>query len=483
MKPQQQRSAITEFMAQVPLLKRNRHQPDLVPAPTPLAPLRRRRHLRRRLVYGLLGLGVFTGVVLALLPAPIPVDLAFIERGQLNVTVDVEGKTRVRERFVVAAPVAGRLSRIDLDAGDRVQKGQLIARIDPLPLDTKVREVQARLRELEAQLAGVETQRPKPEALSQAQAQIQAARAAQRRAEAKVEEAQAALEQARRDRQRAQELESTGAMARQQRENAELLETRRARELEAARHQVNQAIANVAAAQEALSLLQAQQRDPDYLIDVYQAQIVGAKAELANLVDEARRTEVRAPVAGHVMRVEQESARFIQEGDLLLELGDPTQLELVIDVLSADAVQIRPGTSIQIEHWGGDKPLRAKVRYVEPSAFTEVSALGVEEQRVNVIADFINPLPSLGDGYRVETRIVTWQDPDVLKVPLSALFRCEGKAWCTYVVEEGQAQQRQVAIAQRSQFEAVVQKGLNEGDQVILHPTEQITSGQAVSDR
>lgn len=437
----------------------------------------------RRLLYWLAGLGGATLLALAFRPTPIPVDLGQVQRGPLQVTVDAEGKTRVRDRFTIAAPVAGRLARIKLDPGDSIEQGTIVARIDPLPLNTKVREAQARLQELRAQLAGVETQRPKSAALAQAQAQIRAAIATQQQAEARLEDAKAALAQATRDRKRAQDLEAAGAQTRKVREDTELAETQRQQELEVAKNQVKGAIASVAAAQKALSVLQAEQQDPDYLQEVYRAQIASTESTLTNLADEARRTVVRAPVGGTVFRVMQESARFIQAGEPLLELGNATQLELVIDVLSADAVKVNPGALIHIDYWGGEQPLKAKVHYVEPSAFTEVSALGVDEQRVNVIANFTNPPRSLGDGYRVEAQIVVWEDPDALKVPLSALFRCGDQAWCTFVAEHGKAQRRQVVIGQRSNLEAVVEQGLQVGDQVILHPSDQIKAGQWIRDR
>ncbi|WP_299492305.1 HlyD family efflux transporter periplasmic adaptor subunit [Acaryochloris sp. IP29b_bin.137] len=441
------------------------------------------KRLPRRLPYWLLGLGVATLVALAFRPTPIAVDLGQVQRGPLQVTVDAEGKTRVLHRFTIAAPVAGRLARIDLDPGDPVQSGAVVARIDPLPLTTKVQEAQARLQELRAQLAGVETQRPKSAALAQAQAQIRAAIATQQQAEARLADAKAALAQATRDRKRAQDLEAAGAQTRKVREDAELAATQRQHELEVAQKQVQGAIATVAAAQKAFSVLKAEQQDPDYLLEVYRAQISSTESTLVNLADEARRTVVRAPVGGNVFRVLQESARFISAGEPLLELGDARQLELVIDVLSTDAVKIKPGAFIQVEHWGGPHPLQAQVRYVEPSAFTEVSALGVEEQRVNVIADFISPSRSLGDGYRVESRIVVWEDKDVLKVPVSALFRCENQKWCTFVADQGKAQRRQVIISQRSQLEAAVKKGLEVGEEVILHPTEQIKANQRIQSR
>ena len=440
------------------------------------------KHLPRRLPYFLAGLGVLTLVVLAFRPSPILVDLGRVERGELQVTVDAEGKTRVQDRFVVAAPVDGRLDRIDWDEGDLVEQGMVVARIDPLPLDTRVKEAQSRLQELQAEIVGVETQRPKQAALIQAEARIRAAVAKRRETEAEVEKAEAALEQARRDRIRAQDLEARGAIARQQREADELLETSRARELRAVQRQLEGAIAEVAAATEALAILRAEQRDPDYLVDAYQAQIAAVEAELTNLADEASRTEIRAPVSGRVLRVLQESARFIKAGDLLIELGDPSDLELVIDVLSTDAVKVQPGASILIEHWGGEAALMAKVHYVEPAAFTEISALGVEEQRVNIIGDFVDSSFPLGDGYRVEAQIIVWQDDDVLKAPVSAIFRC-GEAQCMFVAENGRVHQREVVIDRHSEFEVVVKQGLEAGEQVILHPTEQIEEGSRIEAR
>ena len=456
---------------------------------------KRRRSLPRWLPYGLAGLGMLVLVALAFRPAPIPVDMGMVATGPLQVTVDAEGKTRVQERYVVAAPVDGRLHRIDLEAGDSVEAGIVVAQIDPLPLNSQVRTAQARLRELQAELTGVDTQRPKPEAITQAEARLRSAEAAQQAANARVAQTRAALEQASRDRRRGQDLEARGAISRQAREAAELEETRLTQALETAQRELEGAIANVAAAQEALPLLRAEQRDPDYLIDAYRAQIAGVEAELANLADEARRTTISAPIAGRVLRVPEASARFVQAGDPLLELGDPTELELVIDVLSADAVQIKPGDAIWVEQWGGSEPLTATVNYIEPSAFTEVSALGVEEQRVNVIGTFSQSPNdstddstddstgvSLGDGYRIEARIVIWSNDDALQVPVSALYRC-GEGWCVFVVDQDRAYPRQIAISQRSTTAAAVESGLQPGEQVILHPSEQIEEDRRVKAR
>ncbi|MEO1209612.1 MAG: HlyD family efflux transporter periplasmic adaptor subunit [Cyanobacteria bacterium J06638_20] len=439
----------------------------------------------KRILYLLAGLAIAVLLALVLRPAPLLVTVAAIERGALAVTVTEEGKTRVQSRYVVAAPVDGRLLRVDLDAGDTVTAGQLVARIDPLPLTSEVQSTQAQLRELEAQRRGVDTQRPKPEALQQAESRIRAAEAAQQRAEARIQQAEAALAQAERDRQRAETLQSEGAISQQAQEDAALQATTRARELDVARREAQAAAAEVAAAQDALAILQAEQSDPDYLEDAFTAQIASLEAELVRLADEAARTDINAPAGGNVLNVMQESARFVAAGTPLMEIGNPDDLELVIDVLSTDAVQVEEGDRVWITQWGGDDMLYATVNTIEPSAFTEVSALGVEEQRVNIIAALEGEDMPLGDGYRVEAQIVVWQEEDVLQVPVSALLRCEseqsdGPGWCVFVVEGGQAQQREVVIGQRNPNQAQVLDGLNENDTVILHPTEQIESGKRV---
>jgi HlyD family secretion protein len=434
------------------------------------------------LIYLIAGVAIATILVLAFRPAPIPVDVAPVERGNLRVTVDDEGKTRIRNRYVVSTPISGRLARIQLDEGDRVKQGQVVARIDGLPFNTQVREALARLRELRAERRGVETRRPKQEALLQAQARIRSAQAEAREAQTRIAQARAALNQARRDRQRTQQLYAEGAIARQALENAELEEITRVKELEAAQQEAESAIAEVTAAREALAILKAEQRDPDYLLEVYDARIASVEAELANLADRASRTEINSPVDGTVLRILQESARYVEEGTPLLELGNPSELEIVVDLLSTDAVKVQPGATVLIERWGGDRTLTATVRYIEPSAFTEISALGVEEQRVNVIADLDQDSVPLGDGYRVEARIVVWEGKNVLQVPLSALFRC-AEAWCTFVVRDGKAQRREVKVSQRNNFAAAIAGGLEEGELVILHPTEEIETGDRVKSR
>ncbi|MBF2000301.1 MAG: HlyD family efflux transporter periplasmic adaptor subunit [Synechococcales cyanobacterium M58_A2018_015] len=431
--------------------------------------------------YLMLAIATLILVVWAFQPAPVRVDVGTVEQGRLQVTVEAEGKTRLRDRYTIAAPVNGHLERITLNPGDRVQPGTLVARIEPLPLTAAVEEALGRLAEWKAQRAGVETQRPKTETLAQATLRIQKAEADHRQAAAQVAQAQAALEQAQRDRERAQQLEASGAIPRKDRELAELNETTKAKELEASRLAAKAAASEVEVARAALAVLQQERSDPDYLLRVYDARIASTEAELAKLRDDANRTDIRSPIQGQVIRVLQKSAQYVTQGTPLLELGDVSHLELVIDVLSSDAEQIQPGAAIWIERQDAP-PLQARVRQVEPGAFTKVSALGVEEQRVNVIGDFVDTPPSLGDAYRVESHIVVWEGNNVVKVPLSALFRCE-QEWCVFVVHEHRAQQRSVAVGRHSHVEAEIRHGLTAGDIVILHPNEQITPGKRVAIR
>ncbi|MCY6492242.1 efflux RND transporter periplasmic adaptor subunit [Leptolyngbya sp. GGD] len=436
----------------------------------------------RWLIYGGAAIATFTAIVWAFRPTPIVVETQAVTRGELQVSVAAEGKTRIRDRFVISAPVSGRLTRIQLKAGDAVQPGEIVAQIEPLTLTAPVQEALGRLAEARAQREGVATQRPKSATLAQAQTRIQAAIATQRQAEASVAQAQAAFNQAQRDRQRAQEMAASGVISRRDLENAELVEITRAKELESATLAAKAASAEVDVARAALTVLQAEQRDPDYLLKVYDARIASIEADLAKLQDEANRTSVRSPSGGQVLRLLQQSAQSVTAGTPLLEIGDISKLEIVIDVLSTDALRIKPGNVILVQAGAGMPMLKAKVRQVEPSAFTKISALGVEEQRVNVIGDFINAPASLGDGYRSDVQIVVWQNPDVLKVPLSALFRCD-QAWCVFSVQDSKAQERSIEIGQRSTFEAEVQKGLQAGETVILHPNEQIKTGTLVKPR
>jgi HlyD family secretion protein len=370
-------------------------------------------------------------------PRPLAVDTADVVRGDLEVTVDEEGETRVRQRYVVAAPTTGRLLRIQLDEGDPVAVGDLLARIEAVPLDPRDRAA--------------------------AEARLEAAEAQRSAAIARVGLARATREQAQRTEQRSRRLFDAGTLSAEALEQAQLARTQAQREFEAATEASHAAEHEVDAARAAL-------------IAAYD----GTPPE-ARTVEcmEAPCVEVRAPVAGSVLRVREESERIVAAGTPLLELGDATRLEIVVDVLSSDAVRIRPGTPARIEEWGGGRPLRAKVRRVEPSAFTKVSALGVEEQRVNVIADLLEQAPGLGDGYRVEARIQVWQGSDVLLLPVSALFRA-GSSWAVFVVRDGVARRREIEVGERGGSHAQVLANLAAGERVVLHPSDRLRDGARV---
>ena len=392
-----------------------------------------------RLVVGVGGAVVVALLVFVLRPAPVRVAVAPVQRGRLQVTVEEEGRTRVRDRFVVAAPIAGRVARLAFDAGDSVTQGAVVARMNPLPLDRR--------------------------AHAEATARLAAAEAQQRAADAQVAEAQAALEQARRTGARARHLGKAGTIAEEERELAELAETAREKELDAATFAARAAAFNVEAARAALLAPGG---------ETHQEFVSACEAEDGACI------ELRSPVTGQVLRIPEKSERVVAAGTPLLELGDASSLEVVVDVLSADAVKVKPGALMLLEDWGGDAPLQARVRLVEPSAFVKLSALGVEEQRVNVIGDFVaSPVP-LADGYRVEARIVVWERDGVVKVPSSALFR-RGSEWNVFVVDGGRARRRAVQIGQRGAMEVEVLGGLDEDTPVVLHPSDQVDDGVRVS--
>ena len=385
-----------------------------------------------RIVYYILALGVVALVVVAFLPSPIKVETARITRGPLQVTVDEEGEARAHDRFVVAAPIAGRLTRVELHDGDPVSANQIVAVINPLPIDQRERaEITAR---------------------------VQATEALKRSADQAVEHARADHEQAKRDLRRAEDLAETGVISRLLFEQARNAESIARNELEAARFKAQAAASEVNVAKAGLIAIESEQ---------------GGAGRLVSL---------RSPIRGRVLRVIEKSERVVTSGTPIITVGDPRKLEVVVDLLSTDAVKVKPGAPMLLENWGGEAPIRARVRIVEPSAFTKVSALGIEEQRTNVVADFVDPPGPLGDGYRVEARIIIWEAESVLKVPSSALFR-HGDGWSVFVVESGKAVRREVEIGHRSQFEAEMLKGIEEGAQVVLHPTNQISDGSRVESR
>ncbi|MQA88625.1 MAG: efflux RND transporter periplasmic adaptor subunit [Gemmatimonas sp.] len=382
---------------------------------------------RRRLLWAVGGVVFLLLLVFAFRPTPIPVDTASVTRGRLETTIDAEGITRVVDRYEIAAPISGRLERISVQEGDPVAAGAEVARLSPAPLD--------------------------PQAFSQAQAGVAAAEARVGEATAALEQARETMQQAQRSAQRVQEIVAAGGLSAEAGEQAVLDATRSEQQFEAAQARVQAANSELAAAR---------------------AAVVGIDQE-----GSGGRAVVTAPAAGRVLRVHERSERVVPAGTPLVDIGDAAGLEVVIDVLSTDAVRIQPGAPIRVEDWGGGTTLLGQVRRVEPSAFTEVSALGVEEQRVNVVGDLVDPPPTLGDRYRVETRIVVWEGVDVVKVPTSALFQV-GEAWMVFAVEGGEAVQREVVVGQRGAAEAEVLSGLEPDETVVLFPSDQLEDGAAV---
>ncbi len=393
-----------------------------------------KKWLKILLLIAALGAMAFA-VMVAMRPSPMMVETATIACGPLRVTIDAEGKTRVRDRFAVASPVTGRLARIELHRGDQVERNALLARIDPLPM------------------APLD-----PRQAAEARARVAAAEHLRHEAEAVVAHARADCEQTQRELERAEKLVETGDIARQEFERLRTAEQTCRQQLEAATFKARAVAAEVEVAKAALLAI-----------------------EQAGQSGQAATVYVRAPVGGRVLRVVEESERVVTAGTPLLELSGQT-LEIVIDLLSADAVKVQPGAPVWIEGWGGEQPLPARVRLIEPSAFTKVSALGVEEQRVNVIADFTDPVTPLGDGYRIEAQIILWDGQQVLQVSTSAMFR-KGQGWNVFVVENGLARERKIEIGHRNPAAAEIRSGLAEGAAVILHPTNELADGLRVKGR
>lgn len=384
-------------------------------------------------------LGVAAAVALlvwALLPSPIRVESAAVVRGTFVATVDEDGKTRIRDRYVVAAPLAGRLTRVSLKAGDEVGTGGTVAIILPTPspfLDQRSRE--------------------------QAEERLGAAEAARDRSKAVVDRAQAQTSQATTDLDRIRTLRERGVSTAQALEHAELALRLAERDLRAAEFQ-----------------------DDAAMHEIEQAKAVLAQYHDGNAAAPPERWTVKAPVTGVVLKVDQESETVVQPGAPLVEIGDPRDIEVVVDVLSTDAVEIKPGAQVEIQNWGGAGSLQGLVRRVEPSAFTKVSTLGVEEQRVNVLIDIVSPAAvwtGLGDGYQVDARIAVLRQDDATLVPSGALFR-SGTDWMVYAIENGRAERRKVTLLRRSGGSAAVTAGLTPGDRVIVYPGDRIADGVRV---
>jgi HlyD family secretion protein len=382
---------------------------------------------RRRFAYVLFAAALAALGWYLLRPVPVDVETATASVGPLQVTVDEEGETRARDRYIVSAPVSGRVARIAWREGDAVSTGQVVATIAPRPLGSRERAEQV--------------------------ARLAAAEALRQQADDMLRHARADHEQAARDSARARELSAKGLMSPQAAEQAANAETTSRNQLDAAQHKAEAAAADVRLAKAGLMNHDENGSDEPF--------------------------EVRSPVSGKVLRVLEKSERVVEAGTPLLVLGDPTRLEVVVDLLSNDAVKVRPGMPALLENWGGDHALRARVRVVEPYAFTKISALGIEEQRVNVVLDFVDPPGPLGDGYRVDVRIITWQQDKVLRVPSSAVFRYQS-GFAVFVVDHDRVRRTAVRIGHRGEFDVEIAGGIKSGQRVVVHPPNDLDDGTRV---
>ena len=383
---------------------------------------------------------IVIALALSFVPRPVTVDLVDVQPGPLVVTLDEEGETRVHDVYMLSAPVAGRVQRIDRHVGDPVTANEtVLAQIepgDPTFLD--------------------------PRSEAQARAAIQAAEAARDLAAAAVKDAEAQYEFARSEYTRMQELIVEGSVSRRDLDSAE-------RDFKARRAGLDTARAAQQVRSYELELARAQ------LVSPLQTQGSGGHCECI---------PITSPVSGRILKIADRSERIVRDGDMLMQIGDPSDLEIVVDYLSMDAVRIEAGQRVIIDNWGGAEPLEGRVRLVEPFGFLKVSALGIEEQRVNVIIDFSSDegWERLGHGYQVESRVVLWDADGILTVPLTALFR-DGDNWALFVEEDGRAKLRPVKTGQRNGIIAEILDGLEAGDRVVAHPSDRVTHGVRIESR
>lgn len=388
------------------------------------------------IVGGLLALAV---LVWAFSPSPMEVETAPVTQGRFERAVQEDGKTRVRDRYLVSSPLTGRVARIQLAQGDAVLRDAGVATLWPVApalLDERSRaEQSARIGSMEAAVA---------------------------RTQANVGRANAALDQARAELKRSERLALQGFVSPNQNETWQLNVRLREKEFESARQEEDAA-----------------RHELDY------SRIALRQYGQMNPSNQQRAYTVRAPVSGKVLKVLQQSEGLVLAGTPLLELGNPGELEVVVDILTEDAAQIQPGTIVQMNHWGGPATLTGMIRRIEPAAFTKVSALGVEEQRVNAIVDITSPpdqWASLGDGFKVDVRILVQVVENAIKVPVSALFPIGSRSGI-FVLDKGHVRLQEVEVSSRNGIEAWVKSGLDVGSQVIVYPDNKLKDGDSVKPR
>ena len=392
---------------------------------------------RRRAFLAAIGLLIATGLFYGFRPQPVAVDVGTATRQPLRVTVEQEGRTRVVDRYVISAPVSAYARRIGFEVGDTVAKGEPLVQLEPLRAEVL-----------------------DPRQKAAAEARLAATKAAVGAAEQDVEAAKADANLARNELARTRKLHADGHVTQDAEDRARAQSEHSAARLRSAR----------------------------FAADVARYEMEAARTALRFAAEPATAQEsitVRAPVAGAVLKIPRKSEGVVAAGQALIEIGDPRALEVEVDVLSADAVRLHPGTRVEFERWGGTGKLEGRVRVVEPVGFTKISALGVEEQRVWVIVDFTSPASQwqlLGDRYRVEAHFIIWEESSVLQVPDSALFR-DGDGWALFRVQDDRAVKVRVDVGQRNGLRAQVLSGLNEGDRVIVHPDDRVRDGVAVASR
>ncbi len=395
---------------------------------------------KRIVIWAAIAAVIAIGLAISFMPRAVMVDLVEVMPGPLVVTLDEEGETRVHDVYTLSAPVSGRVQRINWLVGDPVTTNEtVLAQIepgDPSFLD--------------------------PRSEAQARAAIQAAEAARDLAAAAVKDAQAQYEFARAEFARMQELVKEGSVSK--------------RDLDSAERDYKARHAGLDTARAALQVR-------NYELEVARAQLV-SPLETQGPREVCDCIPITAPVSGRILQITDRSERVVREGDVLMKIGNPKDLEIVVDYLSMDAVKIEAGQRVIIDNWGGAEPLEGRVRLVEPFGFLKISALGIEEQRVNVIIDFANDegWERLGHGYQVETRVVLWESGDVLAVPLTALFR-DGERWALFVEEDGRATLRHVETGQKNGVFAEIREGVDAGDKVIAHPSDRVSDGIRIASR
>jgi len=380
-------------------------------------------------------------LVFAFMPAPAEADVVKVTRGPLEVTVSEDGRTRIKERYIVSSPLTGRMVRIPLKAGDPVTENITVISslepTDPALLD--------------------------PRALSEAEARVKASHSEVEKATSQRNRTKIASEHAQREYRRVKDLHDKGAAPDQE------LADMTTRDV---------------LAQEDYRMARAAVTKAEFELQLAQAGLIRTRPTSPGDNGNTR-FEIRSPITGKVLKVHQESTSVVTPGQKLVEVGDPQDLEVEVDVLSSDAVKIPDNARVRLEHWGGEYPLKAEVRLVEPSGFMKQSALGVEEQRVWVIIRLLEPYErrkTLGDGFRVVAKIVTWESPSVLKVPTGCLHRFQGKQ-AVWIVQDDRAQRRVVTVGHNNGIEAEILDGLQEGDEVILHPSDKVQEGKAIERR